>query len=144
MPVAGTPERPLSDLGMRTYVAYWVNVIVRYLRQQFTTLSSSETPSSSALNDGQIGNIQEEDRAKTLLKLSLLDIANACHFRVDDVAVALERCGLAQYRKTVKSEDEEGGVQDAVEVLITPEHLESVAESWKVKPAFLKEECLLL
>lgn len=28
----GTPERPLSDLGLRGYLAYWVATLVRFFR----------------------------------------------------------------------------------------------------------------
>lgn len=32
----GTPERPLSDLGLRSYLAYWVAVLIRFFRFVFT------------------------------------------------------------------------------------------------------------
>jgi histone acetyltransferase HTATIP/histone acetyltransferase MYST1 len=28
----GTPERPLSDLGLRSYLAYWVGALIRFFR----------------------------------------------------------------------------------------------------------------
>ncbi|KAA1468329.1 acyl-CoA N-acyltransferase [Dentipellis sp. KUC8613] len=34
----GTPERPLSDLGLRSYLAYWVSTILRYLRRLLSVL----------------------------------------------------------------------------------------------------------
>lgn len=34
---AGTPERPLSDLGLRTYLQFWTAVLVRWFRLIFYT-----------------------------------------------------------------------------------------------------------
>jgi len=34
----GTPERPLSDLGLRSYLAYWIATIVRFLRRLLSVL----------------------------------------------------------------------------------------------------------
>ena len=30
--VLGTPERPLSDLGLRSYVTFWISVLIRFFR----------------------------------------------------------------------------------------------------------------
>ncbi|KAF8060843.1 acyl-CoA N-acyltransferase, partial [Lyophyllum atratum] len=34
----GTPERPLSDLGLRSYLAYWVSTLIRFFRHVLSTL----------------------------------------------------------------------------------------------------------
>ncbi|KAJ3489397.1 hypothetical protein NLI96_g2173 [Meripilus lineatus] len=34
----GTPERPLSDLGLRSYLTYWISTIVRFLRRLLSVL----------------------------------------------------------------------------------------------------------
>ncbi|KAF8588449.1 acyl-CoA N-acyltransferase [Ramaria rubella] len=34
--VLGTPERPLSDLGLRSYVTFWISVLVRFFRRVLT------------------------------------------------------------------------------------------------------------
>ncbi|TFK86527.1 acyl-CoA N-acyltransferase [Polyporus arcularius HHB13444] len=34
----GTPERPLSDLGLRSYLTYWVSTLVRFFRRLLSVL----------------------------------------------------------------------------------------------------------
>ncbi|KAF9490402.1 hypothetical protein BDN71DRAFT_1454250 [Pleurotus eryngii] len=34
----GTPERPLSDLGLRSYLTYWVSTVIRFLRRLLSVL----------------------------------------------------------------------------------------------------------
>ncbi|KAJ3838819.1 acyl-CoA N-acyltransferase [Lentinula raphanica] len=37
----GTPERPLSDLGLRSYLAYWVSTLVRFFRKLLEVMPMS-------------------------------------------------------------------------------------------------------
>ncbi|KAK0433936.1 acyl-CoA N-acyltransferase [Desarmillaria tabescens] len=61
----GSPERPLSDLGLRSYLAYWVATLVRFFRRLLTVMPIGSTqiitkghppdlrsPSTEASEDG--------------------------------------------------------------------------------------------
>ncbi|KAG6864383.1 hypothetical protein C0991_010014, partial [Blastosporella zonata] len=37
----GTPERPLSDLGLRSYLAYWVSTLIRFFQSVLSVLPSN-------------------------------------------------------------------------------------------------------
>lgn len=185
-PVAGTPERPLSDLGLRTYVAYWVNVIIRFLREKFDQLDHSSIhgatesipTTTSPLNsevsvvnrgnaDGASSPLADPEallRSSSSMKkankettsasngvsksvtVSINDVAKACGFRSEDVATAIERCGLAQWRRRIlmSQNGEQTKELQAIQVQITQEQVEAVAVSWKVKPAFLQDQYLLI
>ncbi|GAW02777.1 acyl- N-acyltransferase [Lentinula edodes] len=41
---AGTPERPLSDLGLRSYLAYWVSTLIRFFRKLLEVMPMSTGP----------------------------------------------------------------------------------------------------
>ncbi|KAJ7021058.1 acyl-CoA N-acyltransferase [Mycena alexandri] len=49
----GTPERPLSDLGLRSYLAYWVGTLIRFFRRVLQVLppGSSKITSKGPLPD---------------------------------------------------------------------------------------------
>jgi histone acetyltransferase MYST1 len=67
----GTPERPLSDLGLVSYRGYWTRQILPMLRER-------------AENGGSI---------------SVKEISDATSIRPDDVLSTLTHLGLLQYQK---------------------------------------------
>lgn len=124
----GTPERPLSDLGLQSYLKFWISVIVRYLRR----LLNAAPPESSQAKanapkkkkqkgwDGENGTDDKtppiEDPLADSKKLhytpqpdgsavvhvtaqcTLEDLARATWLRVEDVAFTLREVGMLQNR----------------------------------------------
>ncbi|GAA5985392.1 hypothetical protein JCM10908_006959 [Rhodotorula pacifica] len=66
----GTPERPLSELGQRGYLAFWISVLVRYFRAVFALrdrpplideVISATDPSRASLSMSPAKNSQADD-----------------------------------------------------------------------------------
>lgn len=55
--MAGTPERPLSDLGLRGYLSFWTSVLVRYFQAVFELQGEPPTP-------GETDELGAEEREK--------------------------------------------------------------------------------
>ena len=108
----GTPERPLSDLGLRGYRAYWEAVILDVLRSYDDTLRG--TPPKKKKKD----NVPLIDGPLTLQAIS-----SVTGIKHEDVVATLAGMGLLKYWNGP------GGVNH--DVLITRE---SVLEFMKHKP----------
>jgi hypothetical protein len=58
----GSPERPLSDLGLLSYRSYWKNVLFRELQHQDGSISIEELSNITSLtHDDIISTLQNQD-----------------------------------------------------------------------------------
>jgi histone acetyltransferase MYST1 len=69
--LAGTPERPLSDLGLRSFLAYWVATLIRALRRVMMVLPPdahllTEIPSIDRFPHQQHGHPLQEEHQRDL------------------------------------------------------------------------------
>ncbi|KAJ7472243.1 acyl-CoA N-acyltransferase [Mycena galericulata] len=55
----GTPERPLSDLGLRSYLAYWVGTLIRFFRRVLQVLPPG---SSKITTKGHLPDLRSPSR----------------------------------------------------------------------------------
>ncbi|KAG8940553.1 hypothetical protein FRC04_005191 [Tulasnella sp. 424] len=199
----GTPERPLSDLGLRGYLAYWVATLVRFFRRILGTepeedpnappglgsgghsrkssLSASGKPTKRKIKgfDGEIDYPKEKDEGPSAtlveqptfgsirtthtettpngttrqhlnIRCTLMDIARATGLRHEDVAFAMEECGLLMRRKkegngqassgnggggggASGSNNAEGGAEEKEIIYVSAEMVEKVAKERRVK-----------
>ncbi|KAI0369899.1 acyl-CoA N-acyltransferase [Pilatotrama ljubarskyi] len=52
----GTPERPLSDLGLRSYLTYWISTLVRFFRRLLSVLPPD---TAQVVTTGAIGDVTD-------------------------------------------------------------------------------------
>ncbi|TDL28905.1 acyl-CoA N-acyltransferase [Rickenella mellea] len=208
----GTPERPLSDLGLRSYLAYWIATLVRFFRPLLSVvpaetpeiiykdqpntellrslLKSDNTrsrkksnskgwhgekeidPKTRSATPREIGGtthalsinefacispaycaepmnslrtarttLNPDGSATThlVVKCTLADISKATFLREDDVAFALNECGLLTRRARLDGKD---GTEDVI--AISREMVEAVATERKVKPTCIDLRCVEL
>ncbi|KAH9939012.1 acyl-CoA N-acyltransferase [Epithele typhae] len=165
----GTPERPLSDLGLRSYLTYWVATLVRFFRRLLSVMpldtaqvvSDALAPSpardtegssrSSSLSkkrrksmkgwDGEelphplwtqlrtietTANADGSATSHVVARCTLADVARATNLRVEDVAFALNECGLLGARGA-------DAADAGAPVVVTREAVERVARERDVK-----------
>ncbi|KAF5338257.1 hypothetical protein D9758_012858 [Tetrapyrgos nigripes] len=64
----GTPERPLSDLGLRSYLSYWVSALIRFFRKLLTVLPLSTTEIVTKGTPPDLGSPSRESSEDGILK----------------------------------------------------------------------------
>ncbi|KAI0638868.1 acyl-CoA N-acyltransferase [Trametes polyzona] len=52
----GTPERPLSDLGLRSYLTYWISTLVRFFRRLLSVLPPD---TAQVVTTGAVGDVTD-------------------------------------------------------------------------------------
>jgi hypothetical protein len=120
----GTPERPLSDLGLRGYRAYWEALVLDVLRAVDPDLrSEAEDPGNRKRKDKKRDDSMDYPGLMNGEPLTLQVISAATGLKHEDVVATLAGMGLLKYWNGP------GGVN--VDVLVTRE---AVREFLKHKP----------
>ncbi|RIA92831.1 acyl-CoA N-acyltransferase [Glomus cerebriforme] len=111
----GSPEKPISDLGMRGYRSYWNKAILRLLKNykdESTGLGSvseslplSITPpervdSGSGINTD---NKDTQQKKEEIIKISINKISEMTGIRQDDVIETFRELGFLKYRNPIRN-----------------------------------------
>ncbi|GIX91477.1 histone acetyltransferase KAT5 [Caerostris extrusa] len=90
----GSPEKPLSDLGLLSYRSYWTGAILEILVNVKPT-EPGERPQITIQEISEQTSIKKEDVISTLQHLNLI------HYYKGQYIITLTKEGLAAYERTV-------------------------------------------
>ncbi|GMK57409.1 hypothetical protein CspeluHIS016_0402430 [Cutaneotrichosporon spelunceum] len=165
----GTPERPLSDLGLKGYMAFWVSVVLRVCRRLLADAEPVEdrkpTEEGRSLRNRKPAATAEESidvngigmakrplaqKGQYTIVTTLEDLARACHLRTDDVQLVLTELGFLSTRRRLPlaiedDDDDELGEWHHVEIVIARDAVDEAWAAWRVRDVGVLEEkyCLL-
>ncbi|CAK9784122.1 acyl-CoA N-acyltransferase [Cutaneotrichosporon oleaginosum] len=131
-PSPGTPERPLSDLGLKGYLAFWVAVVLRVCRRLLADAEpvqvKKDVEEGRSLRNRRPADATDEavvvngiemtkrplvQKGQYTLTTTLEDLARACHLRTDDVQLVLTELGfLSSRRRLLPLQAERGADND--------------------------------
>ena len=117
----GSPEKPLSDLGLLGYRAYWQEVIVDALLER----EAEGTPMYAVDELGQFLAMTTNDVLHTLQNLNMLRYSNKNH------VIVLTEAVVSQHQKQIEKERIKGRrVIDAERLQWKPPVFNAAARSW--------------
>ncbi|CAG8783171.1 28461_t:CDS:2, partial [Dentiscutata erythropus] len=88
----GSPERPISDLGIRGYHSYWKRTILKILQKHTTNLYNVQEGTGTINGDGMSHN----DNGRFMITINEISLMTS--IRREDIIYTLHEMGFLKYR----------------------------------------------
>ncbi|THV01281.1 acyl-CoA N-acyltransferase [Dendrothele bispora CBS 962.96] len=126
----GTPERPLSDLGLRSYLAYWVSALIRFFRKLLTVLPPSTTEIVTKGAPPDLGSPIRESSEDGIKRRKKTNKGWDGEVAMDDTAFDSIDDKLASFRHFVTTANPDGSATTHVRIECT---LADIAEATNIR-----------
>ncbi|KIJ32089.1 hypothetical protein M422DRAFT_783622 [Sphaerobolus stellatus SS14] len=143
--VLGTPERPLSDLGLRSYVTFWISVLVRFFRRVLTAGIADVSHIQGTVHEAAeaTDTIQKSSRRKRIKPATLDGKELVTSFPTGPINDT-EAPFFSQFRRTQTFGNPDGSATTHVVVQCTLDDVSKATALRAADAAFALKECGLL